>query len=335
MAFKYFGDVMKKLFAALLICILLTVSAFAQTYAGDMDDDGTFSLSDVLVLMHAIGEEKTSEEDLWCMDIDNSDDVTLKEALLLLKNSLDKKKPSFCTLHNVYHRDCVLSNIEIGSYSVFSFGSAEYDFRIRYKILVPSGYTPSKSYGLAVHLHGLGGENKATSDLSGSTYFTNISRSYYGDKTILLLPQCPVGMTWPDDRDTIEATYELIEYLSEHINIDKNRIYLSGHSNGSKGVAYMIMEHPNTFAAAVMGSGASAMKYYTKIENIATTPIWLFCGSADPVSGFLTNVRTLYKTLLEMDADVKYTEFPGLEHNIFSTVGNTTGLVDWVFSKSL
>ena len=139
----------------------------------------------------------------------------------------------------------------------------------------------------------------------------------------------------PDNRETIEVTYRLIMDLSEHISIDKSRLYISGHSNGSKGVAYMIMEHPNTFAAAVMGSGASASKYYTNIRNIATTPIWMFIGTADEISGFYRNVNDLYYALENIGADVKYTEFEGLGHNIFSTVGNTAGLIDWVYSKTL
>ena len=34
-------------------------------------------------------------------------------------------------------------------------------------------------------------------------------------------------------------------------------------------LTYMLMEYPNTFAAAVMGSGASGLSYYTNLENIA------------------------------------------------------------------
>lgn len=324
-----------KLLFALLACFVFTTAVCAATYIGDADGDGEYTEEDVKAVFKLLVAKKCDEKDIWRLDVTGDGMLTLGDAMELLDRMRNREKPSFCKIDNVEHSDCVWSYIKTGGYSEAAYTPPRYSMEIRFRIFVPRYYSPDKEYALAVHLHGLGAEKYSTSQLSGGTYFDNILKSKYAQDTILLLPQCPAGMTWPDDRLTIEATYKLIENLSKHVNIDKNRIYLSGHSNGSKGVAYMIMNHPNTFAAAVMGSGASEMKYYTEIENIATTPIWLFCGSADPISGFLTNVRTLYKTLIEMDADVKYTEFPGLEHNIFNTVGNTEGLVDWVFSKTL
>ena len=246
------------------------------------------------------------------------------------------QKPSYCARNNRYHDNCVWEHLDIGTDDILSYKHASYpDIKLNFKIYIPESYSPNKKYALVTFLHGLGGENMNPKNLSGGTFFSNIKASKYGEDTIYLIPQCPKDMTWPDNRETITVAYELIMSLSTHLSIDKSRLYISGHSNGSKGVAYMLMEHPNTFAAAVMGSGASSLKYYTNLENIATASVWMFIGTADEVSGFYQNVNNLYNALKELGADVKYTEFKGLGHNIFGTVGNTEGLIDWVYSKTL
>lgn len=321
-----------------IICLsaVFTSAAFAVTM-GDTDGDGSFSLTDVMTVLRAATEESLGEEKFFACDMDKNGELTLGDALKLVKLVLKAdEKPSYCAIDNLYHEGCMWETLELGINKYYTYSHSKYPgISIRYKILLPKSYSPHKSYALVTHLHGAGGEKLSTSSLSGSTFFSNIKESEYGDDTIYLLPQCPVGMYWPDHRDTIRATYQLIMYLTKHLSIDESRLYLSGHSNGSKGVAYMLMEYPNTFAAAVMGSGASGLSYYTDLENIATASIWMFIGTADEAPGFYDNVNNLYNALKDLGADVKYTEFEGLKHNIFSTVGNTEGLVDWVFSKTL
>lgn len=327
---------MKKfLLAVFAFAAIFCITTSAASAIGDIDGNGKYTEADVNAVLEYLVSKKQDESKLQTYDISGDGFITLEDALAIVKHITDGSIPSFCKDGHIEHDGCVWNYVNVGNYSEVTYTAARYDMKIRFRIYVPKDYSPTKQYALATHLHGLGGENIPTSQLSGSTYFNNIQWSKYGKDTILLLPQCPVGMTWPDNRSTLGATYSLIKYLTEHMSIDTNRLYLSGHSNGSKGVAYMLMSYPNTFAAAVMGSGASAMSYYTNLDNIATTPIWMFCGSEDPVSGFLSNVRTLYAFLKSKGADVKYTEFEGLEHNIFSTVGNTDGLVEWVFSKTL
>lgn len=327
---------MKKLITVVCLSVVFTIAAFASTTIGDVDGNGKFSLTDVIETVKAVSRADLTEEELYVYDIDKSGAVTLKDVLKLARLTLNGEKPSLCDINNVYHEGCIWDYLDIGQYDVLSFTSQEYpSIKMRFRIYVPASYSPHKSYALVTHLHGLGGEDMKTSELSGSTFFSNIRRSDYREDTILLLPQCPVDMSWPDNRETITVAYKLIMDLCKHLSIDESRLYLSGHSNGSKGVAYMLMEHPNTFAAAVMGSGASGLSYYTNLENIATASIWMFIGTADTSPGFLTNVRNLYNALDQMGADVKLTEFEGLKHNIFSTVGETEGLVEWVFSKTL
>ncbi len=322
---------------ALSACLVLLITASAAAMpAGDADGDGVFTLSDILFVLKATTASDLTDEEYYTADVDRDGSISVKDALLTISYYFSGEKPSLCDTNNLKHKNCLWDSLVIGEDDYFTFSYSLYpNIKMNFKIYVPASYSPHKSYALVTFLHGLGGEKTSLSSLGGGTFFTNIKNSKYGEDTIYLVPQCPLGMSWPDDKDTLEVAYRLIMFLDKHINIDNDRLYISGHSNGSKGVAYMLMAHPNTFAAAVMGSGASSLSLYTDLENIATTPIWMFIGTADTSPGFLANVRNLYSALDQMGADVKLTEFEGLGHNIFSTVGNTEGLVDWVYSKTL
>lgn len=328
---------MKKFISMIMILsAILCINTFAakSVPTGDGDNDGRITLLDVFHAMSAVVKGDFSDENIKLYDTTGDGFLTLDDVLLILNRNIHNIHPSKCSLSGYTDHECVWDTLKAGEYCNFVYKSKTYDITMNYRVRIPSTYSPDKKYAIAAHFHGLGGEKRPISEISGGTYFNNILSSSYGSSTILVLPQCPVGMTWPNHKQTIEVAYEIIDMLATHLNVDRDRMYLSGHSNGSKGVAYMLEAHPNTFAAAVMGSGASPIANYKNLENIATASVWIFCGSEDSY-GFQVHTRALYAALCDIGADVKYTEFEGLGHNIFSTVGNTSGLVNWIFSKSL
>jgi predicted peptidase len=99
------------------------------------------------------------------------------------------------------------------------------------------------------------------------------------------------------------------------------------------GSLYMLEAHPGFFAAAVVTGGAASE--YSSYQNIAKTPLRMFCGGEDAY-GFYTHMRSLYNALKSIPgADVEYTEFAGLGHDIFNYTGNNTNVVDWMLEQRL
>lgn len=128
-----------------------------------------------------------------------------------------------------------------------------------------------------------------------------------------------------------EAALELIEETIKNYNIDANRIYLIGVSMGGFGVWEFTARKPHLFAAAIPMAGYSDL---SQIENIKHIPYWIFHGNKDewnPVEGS----RTMYQLLKQENADVKYTEYEGINHGeVFKKAFNEPDLIPWLFSKT-
>ena len=148
------------------------------------------------------------------------------------------------------------------------------------------------------------------------------------------------------------ALIGLIESLVQQYPIDRNRIYVLGHSMGGMGSWEAIWERPDLFAAAVPSSGVISL--WKDLERVKSVPIWAFHGSKDravPVEG----TRALFSRLQKLKGKMKYTELTGEGHNsgriAFSYSGDdpsrgwgtrssspdcdpTKGLWDWLFAQS-
>lgn len=151
---------------------------------------------------------------------------------------------------------------------------------------------------LIIWLHG-GGEGGTDPSIA---LMANLASNYASEEiqsifegAYVLAPQTPTfwmeatdgGYTRGEKEDVQHAALMgLIEaYVKKHPNIDKDRIYVGGCSNGGYMTLKLILENPNYFAAAY----PSALGYYSEhlsdqqIESIKDIPIW-FIHSADDLT---------------------------------------------------
>ncbi len=310
---------------ALAVSLCLVGNAAAPEY----DFEDAQSLMELLVGKDALPEQ------IEKYDRNQDKNLQLIDALLMLRYLADTYPAGDCALTHRADHDCIVEKLTKGQYTDLAYTSAKYRITMNYRVYLPSTYSPEKEYVLAVFLHGLGSERQPISSLSGGALFRNIQNGRYGKETILLIPQCPVGMTWPDNRTTTVTTaYEIIDMLATHLSIDRNRLYLSGHSNGAKGVAYMIDAYPNTFAAGILSAGASSIGNYKNLGEMANTPMRLYCSNDDPYN-FAGLMKNLTLALTLKGGDAVYKEYTGLGHGIFPTVSSEPGLLDWMYEQTL
>ena len=294
-----------------------------------------YELSDVQTVLDDL--VRTSVDPLHPQRYDMNADgkLQLADAILMLRYLEDNCKNSDCLLTHRQDHDCVTEKLKKGQYTDLAYMSEKCRIKMEYRVYLPRTYSPEKEYALVVFFHGLGSERQPISTLSGGALFRNIQNGRYEKETILLVPKCPVGMTWPDNRTvTVEAAYEIIDMLATHLSIDRSRMYLSGHSNGAKGVAYMVDAHPNTFAAGILSAGASPIGNYKNLAEMANTPMRLFCSNDDPYN-FAGLMKNLTLAMKLKGGDAVYKEYSGLGHGIFPTVSNEPGLIDWMYEQTL
>ncbi|SEN54259.1 Putative esterase [Mucilaginibacter gossypiicola] len=229
---------------------------------------------------------------------------------------------------------------------------------LRYRILYPEHYEPGKSYPLIVYLHGAGFRgNDNEQQLGGNSKYYGAGKDFLNDSVrkkypaLVVFPQCPADSMWfkiPPSApyDTTAAVNHkmntlalstpermvklLIDSLAKHKIADRKRIYLGGTSLGAFGTYDLIVHYPDYFAAAFPICGQANVVLYPK--KAANVPVWIFHGAADDIINPWPD-RSLIKALQQNGAkNAKYTEYPGLKHDIEARVFAEPDLFSWLFS---
>lgn len=221
-----------------------------------------------------------------------------------------------------------------------------------YRILYPENYRKEKPYPLIVYLHGAGwrgNDNEHQLNGSGRFFLNDSIRKKF--PAIVVFPQCPADSMWfnlppgPPYDTTVAFNHAmntlalstperlvklLMDSLAEHKIADKNRIYLGGGSLGGFGTYDLVVHYPDYFAAAFPICGQANVMLYPK--RASKVPVWIFHGAIDDIINPWPD-RSLITALQHSGAkNAKYTEYPGLKHEIEASVFAEPGFFPWLFS---
>lgn len=169
-------------------------------------------------------------------------------------------------------------------------------------------------------------------------------QSYFGTNgAYVLVPQTPtMWMDYNGEKvytNALENTdghsyYEkalmaLIEqFVADHQDIDTNRIYIGGCSNGGYMTVKMVLDHPDYFAAAYPAAEAYSATWLTKerIDAIKNFPIWLTHAQNDPIvkisEGEVENFTNFVPKLDAKGNFIPLDDFSNALYNRLVAVGN-------------
>jgi predicted peptidase len=193
---------------------------------------------------------------------------------------------------------------------------------------LPPGYGDGKPRPLLLFFHGAG-ENGDGSDGELERLFNTAipalieSGRWPEDRPfIVLMPQHEGGQVAGSlcpDADEVES---FISFATEHYEVDRRRVYLTGLSCGAIGAWQYLGEHTNeAVAAAVLIAGDGNSAVGEADCALARVPIWAFHGAFDSVVSFNGSVRPI--KLLRMctnpkPVDLRLTVYPGVDHDSWS-----------------
>ena len=123
---------------------------------------------------------------------------------------------------------------------------------------------------------------------------------------------------------------ELVREVMNKEAVDKDRVYITGLSMGGMGTIEAVYRNPGLFAAAVPVCGGGDAASYTKRHS--RTPFWIFHGDEDGVVK-VEYSRELYARLRQLETDVTYTEYEGVNHNSWDYAYEEEKLLPWLFAK--
>lgn len=222
------------------------------------------------------------------------------------------------------------------------------------RLYVPDNYDgDTYHYPLFVFLHGAGergNDNALQLKNAVQNMFNDLDSPLY--QSIAVFPQCPnngingsdrsqwVDTPWANgnysvdnvsESDEIKSVLEIIALLKRDYNINNRRVYLMGVSMGGFGTWDLLMRHTDDFAGAIPLCGGADTSYAHKLVD---TPIWTVHGAKDsvvPVAGTRAMVEAIKN---EGGTQIKYTELPNHDHNVWDYASTTYEMIDWLFSQT-
>ncbi len=182
-------------------------------------------------------------------------------------------------------------------------------------LYVPPEYDRTRSIPLMVILHGLVARNTLIEDpleyAKQSKFVTEIAQK---KGWLAILPLGQAGATWWDDvgMSNIEA---LVRLVKREYNIDDNRVYLGGFSDGASGAYGFAMLDPTDYAAFFALNGDIGVASYdgnlqTYAENFINSPVYASFTEDDPQYP----ARRMYpsvKLAMDLDGMIIYNTLPG------------------------
>lgn len=197
-------------------------------------------------------------------------------------------------------------------------------------------------------LHGAGerGSDNEKQLIHGSRLFLDSAmRKKY--PAIVVFPQCPAGGYWSSvtiDRNKmplalsfdynqpitqpLQQAMDLLGQLMRDESVDVRRVYVTGLSMGGMGTFEAVHRFPDRFAAAMPICGGGDAAHYRKVK----TPFWIFHGTDDSVVD-VEYSRSMVAKLKDLKMKVRYTEYPGVNHNSWDSAFAEPAFLKWMFSK--
>ncbi len=224
---------------------------------------------------------------------------------------------------------------------------------LRYRIQYPLNYEANKKYPLILFLHGSGErgrDNEKQLVWGGALFSDEANRAKF--PAIIIVPQCPQNDSWgrisrtntapPDSLGNLKymsdqpigkslrLVSELLDSMVSAKKVIPKKVYVGGLSMGGMGTFEILWRKPGFFAAAfpICGGGdPSKVGLYGK-----KLPIWIFHGEKDPVV-MPANSRRMVTALQGVKAKVKYSEYPGVQHDSWKNAFAEPELLKWLFQQ--
>jgi predicted peptidase len=216
-----------------------------------------------------------------------------------------------------------------------------------YRILYPENYDRNKKYPLLLFLHGAGergSDNEKQLTHGSKLFIAEENRKNF--PAIIVLPQCPESSFWAStkiDRTVqpfkIEFDYtaepnwplvaanELVKQIVSEGSVDKSRVYITGLSMGGMGTFESVYRYPELYAAALPICGGGSVNLYD--NRVTKTAFWVFHGAADAVVNVKLS-QEMVERLKTIKAEVKYSEYPGVNHNSWDNAFAEKEYLSWM-----
>lgn len=168
--------------------------------------------------------------------------------------------------------------------------------RHTFGLYVPDSYRPDRAYPLVVCLHGAG--------FTGDAYLARW-QPRLGERYILACPTLLRGDWWT--RTAEHLVLSTLRTVAARYRIDRNRVFLTGMSNGGIGAWLIGSHHAPLFAGVAPMAGGLDAVLFPFLDNLRNTPAYIIHGRRDQVMPVELS-RSIARRLTELGYAVTFRE---------------------------
>ena len=196
-----------------------------------------------------------------------------------------------------------------------------------YLLFLPQGYGRDleKMWPLILFLHGAG-ERGDRLELVKKHGPPNLVEQQADFPFIVVSPQCPAGLWWPEKLDDLGA---LLDEVEARYAVDSRRIYLTGLSMGGYGTWSLAQDQPERFAAIVPICGGGSRALARRLKDL---PVWVFHGAKDKTVP-LEESEKMVAAIKRAGGSPRLTIYPDAGHDSWTETYDNPELYEWLLSN--
>ncbi len=220
--------------------------------------------------------------------------------------------------------DISYASIELDNESeTFVDERLDYECGYTYSVKVPAGYNASNEYPLFLYLHG---------QLLDSVFFNNMMTNNFhipdDDKYIIVRPS-KLEADWDPKK-----ALDVLEDIKVNMNVDDDRVYLTGLSMGGRGTFIVAAGLPDYFAAIMpLTPHHEPYSYLPLAEEIAHLPVWMSHGTNDSTSSY-DMAAQMAENLTNLGAEIEFQTVIGGEHGGWFAIYSDPEIMQWMLSHT-
>jgi dienelactone hydrolase len=177
-------------------------------------------------------------------------------------------------------------------------------------------YDPDRRYPLLVDMHG----GVSRQDYVPDSYFKDLTHRCgqlaQTHDFMLLIPKGRKGAEWWNPvgaRNVLGA----VDHLKRMYNVDENRVFATGFSDGGSGAYYLALAHPTPFAGFIPLNGLVAVAqvagFQVHLRNLVNRPLYVVNTGRDSLYP-AAMVAPLVKAMRDAGGKVTYRVFEDVPH---------------------
>ena len=185
--------------------------------------------------------------------------------------------------------------------------------KVDYKVVLPSGYDPAKTYPTILAFAGGGQEMRIVDGVIKDHFKNEAERRGY----IVIIPAAPNGELFFEGGDRIFPAF--LDQMLKDYKVETGKFHIAGRSNGGLSAFHIASLYPKYFRSLTGFPGLLQPATNARIEALRPLCIYMHVGEND--SGWRQAVMDQSETLRQKGFKVHFTVEPGQEHSLETLAG--------------